>query len=198
MSNLLNIEQQFLSNETVKNLFKIKEAKKLKTLLEANDKKKFLQSIELGKILADAETVFESEEGKRVFAEAGIEWKKDEFFVKTFGFQKSFRCRAIKGAKFGDEKVNEFNTFVDSIREAEKKVSRSLETFVKWAQGGEVVEGGEESEEGGEESNEVKCVFTLSFRRADVDGGKNVAVRVKSDGTVEGSTKEEIEFAIEF
>jgi hypothetical protein len=199
MNNLLNIEQQFLSNETVKNLFKIKEAKKLKNAIEASDKKKFLHSIEVGKILANAEAIFNSEEGKRIFAESGITWGKEEFFLKTFGWKKSYYCRAIKAAKFGDEKVNEFNTFVDSIREAEKKVSRSLEAFVKWAQGGDVVEGGEESEEGGEESNEaVKCVFTLSFRRADVDGGKNVAVRVKSDGTVEGSTKEEIEFAIEF
>lgn len=199
MNNLLSIETSFLNSEKVKNLFKIKEAKKLKSGIEANDKKKFLQSIELGKILAEAEENFESEEGKRLFAESGLEWKKDEFFIKTFGVKKSFRCRAIKGAKFGDEKVNEFNEFVDSIREAEKKVSRSLKNFVKWAQGGDVVEGGEESgEEGGEEANEVKCVFTLSFRRADIDGGKNIAVRVKSDGTVEGSSKEEIEFAIEF
>jgi hypothetical protein len=66
-------------------------------------------------------------------------------------------------------------------------------------EGGEFGEdGGEFGEEGGEEANEVKCVFTLSFRRADVDGGKNIAVRVKSDGTIEGSTKEEIEFAIQF
>lgn len=199
MNNLLNIEQQFLSNENVKSMFKIKEAKKLKTALEANDKKKFLQSIEVGKILAEAEAIFVSEEGKRIFAEAGISWGKEEFFIKTFGWKKSYYCRAIKAAKFGDEKVQEFNAFVDSIRDVNKKVSRSLESFVKWAQGGDVVEGGEEGEDGGEDTNEaVKCVFTLSFRRADVDGGKNIAVRVKSDGTLEGSTKEEIQFAIQF
>jgi len=201
MSNLLNIETAFLSNEQVKTIFKIKEVKKLKSSLEQSDKKKFLQSIELGKFLAEAETIFESEQGKTMFAESGIEWKKDEFFVKTFGFKKSFRCRVIKAAKFGDEKVNEFNEFVDSIREEEKKISRSLENFVKWAQGNDITsEGAEGSEEGAEEGAEesAKCVFTMSFRRADVDGGKNISVRIKADGSVEGSTAEEIQIAIAF
>lgn len=200
MNTLLNIETSFLNSEKVKSLFKIKEAKKLKTNIEANDKKKFMQSVELAKIFLEAEQNFESEEGKRLFAESGLEWSKDEFFVKTYGYQKSYRCRLIKVAKLGDDKINEFNTYVDEHKN--EGVSRSLQTILKWAKGEDVTsngeEGGEESGEEGGEVNEVKCVFTLSFRRADVDGGKNIAVRVKSDGTVEGSSKEEIEFAIQF
>jgi len=201
MSNLLSIESSFLNSEKVKNLFKIKEAKRLQTSIDSNDKKKFLQSVELSKIFLEAEQNFESEEGKLLFSEAGISWGKDEFFVNTYGYKKSYRCRLIKVAKLGDEKVAEFNTYVDENKN--EGVSRSLQTILKWAKGEDVTstgeEGGEENgEEGGEESNEVKCVFTMSFRREDVDGGKNIAVRVKSDGTVEGSTKEEIEFAIQF
>lgn len=200
MSTLLNIETSFLNSEKVKSLFKIKEAKKLKSNIEANDKKKFMQSVELAKIFLEAEQNFESEEGKRLFAESGLEWSKDEFFVKTYGYQKSYRCRLIKVAKLGDDKINEFNTYVDEHKN--EGVSRSLQTILKWVKGEDVTSngegGGEESGEEGGEVNEVKCVFTLSFRRADIDGGKNIAVRVKSDGTVEGSSKEEIQFAIQF
>ena len=67
---------------------------------------------------------------------------------------------------------------------------------MKWAKGEDVV--GEDSGEDSEDSGEVKCVFTLSFRREDIDGGKNISVRVKSDGTVEGATEEEIRIALQF
>lgn len=199
-NNLLTIEQQFLSSDKAKALFLLKEAKKLQSAIETSDKKKFLTSVELSKIFLQAEQNFESAECKQLLTETGIVWKKDEFFEKAFGVKKSFTYRLLKVAKLGDEKVQAFNEYVDEQRAQGEDVSRSLKTFIKWAKGENVLGGGEEGAEGGEEGAETegKCILTLSFRRKDVDGGANVSVRVKADGSLEGSTPEEIMLAIAY
>lgn len=202
MNNLLTIEQQFLSSDKAKQMFLLKEAKKLQSAIETSDKKKFLTSVELSKVFLQAEQNFESAECKQLLAETGIVWKKDEFFEKAFGTKKSFTYRLLKVAKLGEEKVQAFNAYVDEKRSEGEEVSRSLQTLLKWAKGEDVLAGGEEGAEGGEEAEadaaEAKCIMTLSFRRADVDGGANISVRVKADGSIEGSTPEEIMFAISF
>jgi hypothetical protein len=196
MTNLMTIETAFLNQETTKNFFKIKEAKQLQSKIETSDKKRFAQSIEYAKIIHEAEQNFESETGKRLLTESGLAWKKEEFFQKTFGIQKSFAYRLIKCAKLGDEKLEEFNAYVDENKD--KGVSRSLKTFIKWAKGEDVTEGAEGEGEGEGSEENAKCIFTMSFRRADIDGGKNISVRIKADGSVEGSTAEEIQLAIAF
>lgn len=197
---LLTIEQQFLNSDKAKQMFLLKEAKKLQSAIETSDKKKFLTSVELAKVFHQAEQRFESDECKQMLVQAGISWKKDEFFEKAFGVKKSFTYRLLKVAKLGEEKVTEFNEYVDEQRAQGEEVSRSLKTFIKWCKGEDVTAGGEEGEEGGEEQSEekAKCILTMSFRRADVDGGANISVRVKSDGSVEGSTTEEIMLAIAY
>ena len=195
MQNLLAIETAFLNAENTKNLFKLKEVKRLKMNVDNANDRKFAYSFELGKVMAEAVQNYESEQGKQLMAESGISWKKEEFYEKAFGFKKSNACRLIKFAGLGEEKVQEFNAFVDSARAEGKHVSRGVKECLAWAKGEDIL-GAEEGEEGAEA--EAKCVFTMSFRRADVDGGKNISVRVKADGSVEGSTKEEIEFAIAY
>ncbi len=202
-NNLLTIEQQFLSSDKAKQMFLLKEAKKLQSAIETSDKKKFLTSVELAKVFLQAEQNFESAECKQLLTETGIVWKKDEFFHKAFGVKKSFTYRLLKVAKLGDEKVQAFNEYVDEQRSQGEDVSRSLKTFIKWAKGENVLGGGEGESEGGEEGaegaeTEGKCILTLSFRRKDVDGGANVSVRVKADGSLEGSTPEEIMLAIAY
>jgi hypothetical protein len=194
---LLTIEQQFLNSDKAKQMFLLKEAKKLQSAIETSDKKKFLTSVELAKVFHQAEQKFESDECKQLLTETGITWKKDEFFEKAFGVKKSFTYRLLKVAKLGSEKVEQFNEYVDEQRAQGEDVSRSLKTFIKWCKGEDVTAGGEEGAEGGEET-EGKCILTLSFRRKDIDGGANISVRVKADGSLEGSTPEEIMLAIAY
>ena len=197
-TDLLTIEENFLSLRKVKSGLRITEFNAISKTLETSSQKKFNACIEMSKIVASAIQWADSPEGQLVFESEGLKWSKDELFRKAFGFQKSFGYKLIRVAKLNDEVIQEFNALCDNDRNA----SRSIESLLKWCASDVTTnDGGDTEGDGGDgEGSEVgqKAVFTLSFKAKEVLGSdKNIAFRVNADGeVVTKNTIKEIEQAI--
>ena len=186
---LLSIEQAFLSLPAVKQGLNLQE---IKTTLrsEANaQKQKFAQSLKLGKLAASAEDWLNSEEGKALCAEEGITWNKEMLGVKLFGWQKSYTCKVLKAGRLPEDMVNAFEAKCSEMVANGESPTRSIEALLAFAKQVEQgssseSEGGEGESEGGEESPAVRtnptCVVTFSVKREP----NNIAFRMMDDGTI--------------
>jgi hypothetical protein len=194
-TDLLTIEENFLSLRKVKSGLRVTEFNAVSKSLETSSQKKFNASVEMAKIVAQGIQWADSPEGQLVFESEGLKWSKEELFKKTYGFQKSFGYKLLKVAKLNDEVITEFNTICDNDRNA----SRSIENLLKWCASDVTTnDSGDTEGDGGEGEVGQKAVFTLSFKSKEVLGSdKNVAFRVNADGeVVTKNTMKEIEQAI--
>ena len=195
---LLTIEENFLSLRKVKSGLRITEFNAISKTLETSSQKKFNACIEMSKIVASAIQWADSPDGQLVFESEGLKWSKDELFRKAFGFQKSFGYKLIRVAKLNDEVIQEFNALCDNDRNA----SRSIESLLKWCASDVTANDGGDTEGDSGEGSEVgqKAVFTLSFKAKEVLGSdKNIAFRVNADGeVVTKNSPQEIAQAIEW
>ncbi len=209
MSNntLLPIESAVLSKSNVKSALSLTEVKRIQSTLSNGAKSRLAKTLELAALVARGAEWFASEEGKRTFTEAGVTWSKEEFFLKTYGFQKSFAYKLTRAAVISQEVVNAFNEACDVAENNGKPTDRSLAGLLKFAKGqpveGDTQGGGGEGEEGGEGQPSVErsqTIFTMSFKRSVLeDTAKNVSVRIDLDAKVSTTnSKEEIELAIAF
>ncbi len=210
-NNLLPIEANVLSKANVKTALSLTEVKRLQSTLSNGAKSRLAKTLELAALVARGAEWFASEEGKRTFTEAGVTWSKEDFFLKTYGFQKSFAYKLTRAAVISQEVVDAFNTACDEAEGNGKPTDRSLAGLLKFAKGqpseGDTTEGGGgEGEEGGEGQPSVErsqTIFTMSFKRSVFeDTAKNVSVRIETGGgqteVKTTNTREEIEFAIAF
>lgn len=131
MSNLLTIESRFLQNETVKNALNLSEVKKVNRQITNAQKKKFESSMKLAELVSTGFEWFKSEEGQSVFNEEGIEWTADDFFSKTYGFQRSFGYKLIKAHNLPTEVKEEF----DRLCSEDSTKKRSIAELLKFARG---------------------------------------------------------------
>ena len=191
MSNLLTIETRFLNNESVKNALNLTEVKKVNKQITNAQKKKFESTMKLAELVHNGFDWFRSESGQEVFTEEGIEWTADDFFQKTYGFQKSFGYKLIKAHKLPTEVKEEF----DRLCQEDSTKKRSLNELLKFSRGGnqetatestetateEVAE--QSSEEVREESNTLvtfvsklggDIIPSVNFRVEMVDGEMKV------------------------
>lgn len=133
MSNLLTIESRFLENDVVKTALNLSEVKKVNRQITSAQKKKFEGTMKLAELVNNGFEWFRSESGQEVFNEEGIEWTADDFFQKTYGFQKSFGYKLIKAHKLPTEVKEEF----DRLCQEDETKKRSLNELLKFSRGEE-------------------------------------------------------------
>ena len=115
MEQLLDIENAFLRMPSVKDSLNLSEVKRVQRSIDNAHKSKFNHTTKLAKLIGEAVEWFESDEAKAIFMEEGIEWSKEEFGKKVFGYQKSFFYKLIKVANLDQRIVDAFNTQCDAI-----------------------------------------------------------------------------------
>lgn len=192
MSNLLSIESAFLNQADVKSAMNLNDIKRIQRQITNAHKSKFGHTLNMAKLVVQAEEWFSSEEGKNKMQDAGISWTKEEFGQKVFGWQRSFFYKVLKAGKLSDQIVEAFIRKCDEADAQGKDVDRSLAGLLKFAQDFSDVETIINAETGEEEISEeaienaevqerVETMFTLSWKNPD---GRNVAVRVNANGEV--------------
>lgn len=200
-NNLLPIESAMLSLPSVKSALSLTEVKRLQSTLSNGAKARLTKTLELASLVTRGAEWFSSQQGQSAFAQAGVTWSKEEFFLKTYGFQKSFAYKLLRASALEQGVVEQFNSSCDEQERAGKPSDRSLAGLLKFAKENEG--GGGEGEEGGEGQPSVErsqTIFTLSFKRSVLeDTAKNVSVRVDTSGEpTTTNSREEIEAAITF
>lgn len=199
MSNLLSIESAFLNQPEVKRALNLQAINTLRRADSNAQKKKFENSLQLAKAVKESFNWFSSEEGKAKCNEEGISWSNEEFFLKVFGWQKSFSYKLLKVGKLEDAIVEKFNEKCAEVEARGEEAVRSIENLLKFAK---VVENGEQeggNEEGEGESAEVesraKTIFTLAFKHPD----GNISVRINEAGEMKTTnTPDQIREAVAF
>jgi hypothetical protein len=206
MSNLLSIEQAFLSLPQVKQALNLQEIRAVQRTITNAKKKKFEQTLTLSKLVGSVVQWFGSEDGQRLCAEEGISWTNEQIGLKVFGWQKSFFYKVVKASKLKDEVVDTFKTKCDELEAQGEEPNRSLEGLLKFAkqvenapEGGGQGEGGEGEGEGEENAPQVETrsqvIFSLTYK---TEAG-NVAVKVSDNGEIKTTnTIYEIQNAINF
>jgi len=197
---LLSIERSFLALAEVKQALNLQAINTLRRADSNAQKKKFENSLQLAKAVKQSFNWFSSEEGKAKCNEEGISWSNEEFFLKVFGWQKSFSYKLLKVGKLEDTIVEKFNQKCIEVEARGEEAVRSIENLLKFAKAVEQGnEGGNEGEEGGEGEAEVETrsatIFTLAFKHPD----KNISVRINEAGEIKTTnSRDEIMSAIAF
>lgn len=205
MSNLLSIEQAFLSLPQVKQALNLQEIRAVQRTIVNAKKKKFEQTLTLSKLVGSVVTWFASEDGQRLCAEEGISWTNEQIGLKVFGWQKSFFYKVVKASKLPVNVVDTFKAKCDEAEAQGEDPNRSLEGLLKFAKqvenearvGGKDGQGEGSEGEGSEAQVETRAqvVFSLTYK---TDAG-NVAVKVSDRGEIKTTNSvDEIQAAINF
>ncbi len=177
---LLQIETAFLNQENVKSALSMSEFKSLQRTEMNAKKKKFETSLAISRIVTKGYEWYKGE-GKSLLNESGIEWKADDFFLKVYGWQKSYAYKLLKASAIEEQVVEGFKTECDRIDAEGKEAERSIAALLKYAKDGSI--GGDGDEEGGEGKPSVVATFTFKGE------GGNVSVRIMSDGSIKTSNE---------
>lgn len=195
MSNLLQIEQDFLNNPAVRQAINLTEINRAQRNVQNAQKRKFEHTMTLAGLVTKAVEWFDSEEGKRTFADEGIEWSKADFGLKVFGWQKSFFYKVIKAGNLDQRIVDAFNRKCD---EAGDDAQRSLAGLLKFAQNIdldslEISEDATEEEIAQAEADAIESaevetreervatIFTMTWKNP---AGRGVSVRIDENGQI--------------
>ena len=207
MSQLLEIECAFLNNSEIKNALKLTEVKRVQRSINNAHKTKFNHTMKLANLINDAVKWFDSQEGKDKLREEGIEWSKEDFGKKTFGYQKSFFYKLIKSANLDPRILEAFNTKCDEIgTDANRSIAGLLEfsrtidldslEHSEDATEEEIAQAEQEVIESTEvEQERTNYLFVMTYKNPQ---GSNLSVRVDDQGNVSGNNLEESANAIQF
>jgi hypothetical protein len=207
MSELLSIETAFLNLPNVKASLQLNEVKKIQKSINNAHKSKFNHTLKLTALIGDAVRWFSSDEGKAVLSDEGIEWSKEDFGRKVFGYQKSFFYKLLKVDALDERIISAFNTKCDAIGD---DANRSIAGLLEFSRGIDL-DSLEHSEDATEEEiaeaeaelieeasvsqERTNYLFVLSYKNPN---GNNLSVRIDDQGNVSGNNLEEIANAIEF
>ncbi len=204
---LLTIEQNFLNLPTVKDALNLTEVKRTQRNINNAHKSKFNHTMKLTSLIKSAVVWFESEEGKDALREEGIEWNKEDFGKKVFGYQKSFFYKLIKVANLDERIVEAFNTKCDEIgTDANRSIAGLLDfsrdidldnlEVSEDATEEEITEAENEAiESASVEQERINYLFVMTYKNPQ---GANLSVRIDEDGNVSGNNFEEIANAITY
>ncbi len=204
---LLSIEQNFLSLPTVKEALNLTEVKRTQRSINNAHKSKFNHTMKLTALIKSAVEWFESEEGKDTLREEGIEWNKEAFGKKVFGYQKSFFYKLVKVGNLDTRIVDAFNTKCDEIGADANRSIAGLLDFSRTidldnlevsedATEEEIAEAEAEAIESASVDQErTNYLFVMTFKNPE---GSNLSVRIDDQGNVSGNNLEEIANAIQF
>jgi hypothetical protein len=191
---LLTIETAFLDLPQVQNALGLTAIRGVQTEIQNASKSKFAGTMKMGQLILKSIEFFESEEGKELFAEEGIQWTKAELGLKVFGWQKSFFYKVIKASKLDTRIVDAFKIKCEEVNEASISIANLLK-FAKTidldnlehsedATSEEIEATENEAIESAEIETPVQdepTILTFSFKNP---AGKNVAIRVLASGEV--------------
>jgi|TARA_R110000744_G_C19289640_1_gene554545 hypothetical protein len=189
---LLTIETAFLGLPQVQNALGLTAIRGIQTEIQNASKSKFAGTMKMGQLILKSIEFFESEEGKELFAEEGIQWTKAELGLKVFGWQKSFFYKVIKASKLDARIVDAFKIKCEEVNEASISIANLLK-FAKTidldslehsedATSEEIEATENEAIESAEIESPVQdepTILTFSFKNP---AGKNIAVRVLASG----------------
>lgn len=196
MSHLLSIEQSFLNLPQVREAINLNEIKRAKRNVANAQKRKFEHTIAMAGLVKNAVEWFESDAGKEVFREEGIQWSKADFGLKVFGWQKSYFYKVIKVANLDNRILDAFNRMCDRLGD---QANRSLAGLLEFSreidldsleiaddatdeERDEAIEQAiEQAEESATERERVDTIITLSYKSPN---GDNVAWRIDANGQV--------------
>jgi hypothetical protein len=207
MSELLSIETAFLNLPNVKASLQLNEVKKIQKSINNAHKSKFNHTLKLTALIGDAVRWFSSDEGKAVLSDEGIEWSKEDFGRKVFGYQKSFFYKLLKVDALDERIISAFNTKCDAIGDDANRSIAGLLEFSRSidldslehsedATEEEIAEAEAELiEEASVSQERTNYLFVLSYKNPN---GNNLSVRIDDQGNVSGNNLEEIANAIEF
>jgi hypothetical protein len=207
MSELLSIETAFLNLPNVKASLQLNEVKKIQKSINNAHKSKFNHTLKLTALIGDAVRWFSSDEGKAVLSDEGIEWSKEDFGRKVFGYQKSFFYKLLKVDALDERIISAFNTKCDAIGDDANRSIAGLLEFSRSidldslehsedATEEEIAEAEAELiEEASVSQERTNYLFVLSYKNPN---GNNLSVRIDDQGNVSGNNLEEIASAIEF
>lgn len=193
MSNLLSIEQAFLSLPQVKQALNLQEIRSIQRTIVNAKKKKFEQTLALSKLVGSVVTWFGSEEGKRICAEEGITWSNEQIGLKVFGWQKSFFYKVVKASKLKEGVVDTFKAKCDQLEAQGEEPNRSLEGLLKYAKQveNEAQASGQDANAGGEAQVDTrpKAFFTFEYRphpdaNTPISLRYGVKMQIMSDGQI--------------
>ena len=111
---LLSIESAFLNLPAVKTALNLADIKRANRDITNAQKKKFDHTIKMAKLVTTAVDFYESEEGKELFAEEGIEWSKADLGLKVFGWQKSFFYKVVKAGLLDERIIESYRVKTDA------------------------------------------------------------------------------------
>lgn len=172
MSNLLQIESNFLRIPEVSQALRLSEVRAIQRTITNAKKKKFEQSLALSQHVKAAFEWFKSEDGKARFREEGITWSAEDFGLKVFGWQKSFFYKMLRTAAVPAEVVEQYSAQADAVGEDAQRSVEELLSFAKQVEQGE--------QGGGQAEQRAEVVYSLSFTHPE---GK-FSVKVDSNGQV--------------
>lgn len=199
--NLLEIERILLTaNVVVRDRLSLSQVESLQHSLQNGQKAKFDKSLELATLVVAGVTWFESEEGQATLTTEGISWTKELFFLKVYGWQKSFAYKIVKAGQIQAEHPELITAFKAECSRVEREgetANRTIEGLLKYVKqrlanenSGSDGDGEGEEGEGGEgdatpDVTRGKALLTLAFRAVDINPeSRNVSIRVEADGTL--------------
>lgn len=205
MTQLLQIEQNFLRLPEVAQALGLQEVRSVQRTIVNAKKKKFEQTMALSALVVRALDWYQSEEGQAKFREEGITWSTEEFAGKVFGWQKSYFYKVVKAGRLSSEVVDEFKTKCDEVERTGAEPDRSLAGLLKFAKAvdetatdsgqGEDGEEGAEGEGAAQVETRPQTIFTMTLKHPD----GNISVRVTDAGEVKTTnTAEQIQEAVAF
>ena len=191
---LLSIEQNFLRMPQVKTALNLTAINKALNNVKNAQKRKYEHTMTMALLVKNSVEYFESEEGKNLFAEEGIQWSKADLGLKVFGWQKSFFYKLLKAGNLDQRIIDSFKRVCDNQGTDANRSLAGLLEFSRTVDLDSLELSDDASEEEVDEaiseaisdaeqsaSNEerIDTLITLSFKNPD---GTNVGFRIDANG----------------
>lgn len=191
MRNLLELEQSILNdNESLKNGLQVEKINEFQNEIFTSGVSKFQSSVKMSKVVKKSVNYFDSQECKNMMIEEGISWTKEEFFLKLYGWKKSYGYKMLKLSSIHTSKINKFIRKMTELRENgqdTKESSISVENCLKFIRS-----------ESGEETTETTTPNPIIFKSFMLFDGVKKTITIKNDGTIKSDLEnDEIELMIE-
>lgn len=193
MRNLLELETTILAqNETLRNGFRVQEIHEHQNEIFTSGVSKFNSSVKMSKIVKKSMEYFNSEECKNTLNDEGINWTKEDFFMKLFGWKRAYGYKMLKLASIHSSKIRGFVNSMQSLRnrgEDTQESSISVENCLKYVR----------ERESGADTTEQREVDVTFLKVAFTFEGVKKSLTMKQSGAIKTDmTRVELERVREY
>jgi hypothetical protein len=191
MSNLNQMERDFLNIPQVKTALNLTDIRRGQRNVDNAQKRKFEHSMALSVHVVNAYEWFNSDEGKLAFDEQGLSWTIEDLSKKVFGWGKSYFHKVRRCGSLDPRVVAAFNRKCDEAGDQAMRTIANLDKFGRDIDLSELPEDATEEqvteaieqavEETAVETREER-VETISTFTMKVPGANNVSWRLDANG----------------